>query len=489
MSERILIDALLRGKPYFGPALRALQGPAIRHQYFEALVEVAGRSKIRRRIRILEVGSWAGASAVSWATAIKKLGRTGRVTCVDPWQPYFDLEINHESHYREMNDAAKNNNVFQLFLHNIRAADVSDMVDYLVGNAREILPKLPSAKFDIIYLDGSHAYEDVRSDIRDAKRLVREGGIICGDDLELQKNDVDEQEHAAAVELQKDYVYSRKADGSYHPGVTEAVAVEFGEVSSWDGIWATRKVGSQWVRVELGAAVVQIPEHIKEVVPELEAADAGQTRDYLLLKIGKKYIATAKSLATTSLLRERIGDRELPPILFSGDSLEEVRTKAVEAEEERCPLVELVDATDGFNLVKSKGRFLAVAKQLGPMDLFQERVGERELAPVLFSGESLEEVREKAQVFEKQTVEPEVELVDEVGRFNVIKAGDRFLAVAKELGPVNLFRERIGERELVPVLFSGESLEEVREKVQTFEKQTVQPDPVLVEEVGAIQRR
>jgi len=133
-------------------------------------------------------------------------------------------------------------------------------------------------------------------DIRDAKRLVREGGIICGDDLELQKNDVDEQEHAAASSCKRT-MFTPEADGSYHPGVTEAVAVEFGEVSAGTELWATRKLGSQWARVELGAAVVQIPEHIKEVVPELEAADAGQTRDYLLLKIGKKYIATAKSLA------------------------------------------------------------------------------------------------------------------------------------------------------------------------------------------------
>jgi predicted O-methyltransferase YrrM len=464
MSERILIDALLSGKPYFGPALRALQGPAIRHQYFGALVEFLARSTLRRDIQILEVGSWAGASAVSWASAIKKQGRSGRVTCVDLWQPYFDLAVNCETHYREMDEAAKTN-IFQLFLHNIRAANVADMVDYLVGNARDILPELPSAKFDIVYIDGSHTCEDVRSDIRAAKRLVREGGFVCGDDLELRKLDVDEEEHAAAVELQKDYVYSKKADANYHPGVTEAVAVEFGEVSSWDGIWATRKLDSQWVSVELDAAAVQLPEHIKNTALELEAVHMGHTRDYLLLKAGEKYIAAARSLGTISLFRERIGERQLPPLLFSGDNLEEVRTKARKAEEEQGPLVEFVGATDRFNLVKVKKRFLAVDKHLGPLDLFAERVGERELAPLLFLDETLEAVREKAQRFEKQTVPPDVVLIEEVGRYNVVRAGGRFLAVAKELGPLNLFLERVGERELAPLLLISQDLSSLRERI------------------------
>ena len=95
------------------------------------------------------------------------------------------------------------------------------------------------------------------------KDLFGTGGIICGDDLELQKDDLDEREQSAAVELNKDYVHSHKADKHYHPGVTEAVAIEFGEVSSWEGVWAMRKHGSQWAKVELNAETVDIPEHIQ----------------------------------------------------------------------------------------------------------------------------------------------------------------------------------------------------------------------------------
>jgi predicted O-methyltransferase YrrM len=471
MSKSRLIDALLTGEPYFGPAMRALQGPPARHKYFLPLVKAIAETNVSGQIRIFEIGSWAGASTVTWARAIQKLRREGRITCVDRWQPYFDVSLDTEPHYREMNEAAENGKIFKLFLHNIEAAKVSNMVDYFVGNARDILPKCPSNMVDIVYIDGSHVYESVRADIQDAKRLVRDGGIVCGDDLELQKHEVESQEHRAAVKLQKDYVYSSKATKHYHPGVTEAVAVEFGEVSAWEGIWAMRRVGSQWARIDLAIKKAQIPPHIAGAVAAIEVTEVGQTRDFKLFNAGVRFLAVAKSLGLTDLLVERLGERELPPVLFSGESLEEARRKAVAVEKETFPPAERVDETSGFNLVRIKGRFLAVAKRLGPIELFSERLGERELVPLLYSGESLQEVREKAYAFERERAVPAIELVDEVGGYNVVKAGERFIAVAKELGPVNVFHERLGERELSPIFLTGDSLEEVRKKALLLEEE------------------
>lgn len=419
MSESRLIEALLTGKPYFGPAMRVTQSPPVRHGYLTALVAALAQSKRYGRIHILEIGSWAGASAVTWAMAVQRLGRKGKIICVDRWQPYFDERLETARHYQAMNEAARGEKVFKLFLHNIRAANVEHMVDYRVGDARKILPELPEAKYDIVYIDGSHLYESVRADIHDAKRLVRDGGIICGDDLELQRTCVDDREHRTVVKLNKDFVHSSKANADYHPGVTEAVAAEFGEVSNWEGVWAIRKLGSQWAKVELDALAVQIPSHVRNAAAMFDAA-------------------------------------------------EEVSARAIEPGEERIPLVELVDSTSSFNLikVKSNGRFLAVAKQLGPTDLFVERLGERELAPLLFSGESLDEIREKAVSCEKENGLPSVELLQSEGEYNLLKAGGRYFAVAKTLGPLSLFQERLGERELPPVLFITRSFQEAKRAAQ-----------------------
>src|SRR5262249_30629178 len=133
--------------------------------------------------------------------------------------------------------------------------------------------------------------------------------------------------------------------------------------------------------------------------------------------------------------------------------------------------IELVDATEDFNLVKTKGPFLAVAKKLGPTKLFTERLGERELAPLIFTGESLDEVRNRAMRCEATSAKSVPELVSDTAGYNLVRIGEKFLAVAKSLGPLSVFNERFGERELPPVLFTAESLEGVREKALKVEQE------------------
>src|SRR5690349_16885318 len=127
MSYRRLAEALLEGRPYFGPAMRSLQGLATRHKYILPVVRKFAR---RSRIEILAVGSWAGASAISWASALKRSGIRGHVTCVDPWLPYFDVENEQISvaHYERMNDAAHAGAIRKLFEHNVACAGFCDVI-------------------------------------------------------------------------------------------------------------------------------------------------------------------------------------------------------------------------------------------------------------------------------------------------------------------------------------------------------------------------
>jgi hypothetical protein len=104
--------------------------------------------------------------------------------------------------------------------------------------------------FDLVYLDGDHRYKQVSTDIRNAERLVGDGGILCGDDLELQAPAVDLENAKDNAHL--DFILDPKTGQYYHPGITLAVAECFGDVSSWDGFWAVRKCGSKWEKVAIG---------------------------------------------------------------------------------------------------------------------------------------------------------------------------------------------------------------------------------------------
>jgi hypothetical protein len=66
---------------------------------------------------------------------------------------------------------------------------------------------------------------------------------------------------------------------------------------------------------------------------------------------------------------------------------------------------------------------------------------------------------------------PILTLIESDGSYNFVKAGDEVIAISVALGPVNLFQDRLGERELSPILFTGQNLEAVRKKVCAFEKE------------------
>lgn len=149
------------------------------HPVFEQLI------KARRPKRLVEIGSLLGASAIHIATQLKTLGIDGELTCVDTFlgsrEHFFDM--------RELRDA-------------MLAAGRYDFLDEFLGNVsqsgceRFVTPFPQSStvaarifreagrKFDFIYLDASHEYADVLSDLREWWPLVDAGGVLVGDDFE-----------------------------------------------------------------------------------------------------------------------------------------------------------------------------------------------------------------------------------------------------------------------------------------------------------------
>lgn len=375
MSYRRLAEAMLQGRPYFGPALRALQGPPERHKYIRPVVNAVARNATGP-IEILEIGSWAGASAISWAAALKELGLQGHVSCVDAWLPYFDLEKEKGGHYERMNRAAESGMIYKLFQHNVSCSGFAGTIEAKVGGSRQVLPGLAGRGFDVIYVDGSHALGDVVFDVREAKRLIRPRGIICGDDLELQLRDLDPGELETAAGSGQDYVLSTSRGVSYHPGVTLAVAREFGEVSAWDGFWAARFSG-KWRKVVLDLAGSELPAHVASAAIKMEA----DTPAYHLISSQGRYFALAKQLGPPDVAAEFLGDEDLPPLVLTGSTLEEIRQKVEQQREGQLarrpvngepdllyPFPQVVGSYRGFNVVCFKNTIYGLRQALGEVD-------------------------------------------------------------------------------------------------------------------------
>lgn len=262
---RHLLAFMSPGRPCFPEALSA-GDPVERHVYMQLTVERF--DALDRPLRVLEVGSWLGFSALTWAEALARRAHGGSVLCVDPWAPYHTDEDARTLDFPLRMDAALRADIpYEVFLHNVRCAPRGVPIDHLRGRSRDVLRYLRDGWFDVVYVDGSHYYEDVLVDLREALRVTRAGGIVCGDDLERQIGDDDVARGIEGVSL--DEVV--RDDGTdtkllprerwYHPGVTRAVDEVLGRVSAWDGYWAVERTAEGVRDVALAPGRVFVPRH------------------------------------------------------------------------------------------------------------------------------------------------------------------------------------------------------------------------------------
>lgn len=212
-------------------------------------------------LNILEVGSWSGASALTWGEALEIHNNgMGSLTCVDAWEPYYDETEIPDDISRQINRALSEEEPYRVFQQNIKHLPSTVKLTVHRGWSGDVLPTLPSESFDLVYLDGDHSYRTVSSDIDAGCRLVNQGGMICGDDLELQAHQTDASIAADRPNLDK---FCDEASGiMFHPGVTLAVGEKFGPVSSWHGFWAMQKDGTKWRNVSLQGMPCRIPSNI-----------------------------------------------------------------------------------------------------------------------------------------------------------------------------------------------------------------------------------
>lgn len=183
-----------RRLPGFHPAIRktalatALRSGAVFARHADAAAAPAG-SQYRDGMETTAHPFWADAFAGETSRVREMLeigafeGRTtnfaarlfpqARVTCIDPW-----------ADYGEMTDLSAAEAAFD---RNVAA--FSDRVRKLKGYSRDILPALERnwEMFDLIFIDGSHAYEDVVADTRHAWALLKPGGVLIWDDYLWRK--------------------------------------------------------------------------------------------------------------------------------------------------------------------------------------------------------------------------------------------------------------------------------------------------------------
>ncbi len=264
MNFDSLLAAIKAGRPYFGEEVLGVQGNPERQRHMTDLVGHICSERNHQPIKILEIGSWIGASAITWASAIQLYNDgSGQVFCIDPWMSNSTNQNNRNGWDLHMENLLKNDFAFDLFNHNIQSSKMAPIIQAFRGLSSSIAPNFSDETFDIIYIDGAHDYESVKLDIQIAIPKLINFGVLCGDDFELHINDVDKREIKNLIENGIDFYFDEKTKSNYHPGVTLAVSEAIKNVGSRDGFWFAQKNNDNWKTVDF-PSIASIPEHIAQ---------------------------------------------------------------------------------------------------------------------------------------------------------------------------------------------------------------------------------
>jgi predicted O-methyltransferase YrrM len=137
--------------------------------------------------RIIEIGSWKGQSAIFMALASLRLNLETEIVCVDTWLgslEHWDSASGDKTMFESLSIKHGYPTLIQAFLTNVKSYGV----DHVITPCP--MPSSQAAKFlkkhqysaPLIYIDGSHEYADVMSDLESYWELLEEKGIMILDD-------------------------------------------------------------------------------------------------------------------------------------------------------------------------------------------------------------------------------------------------------------------------------------------------------------------
>lgn len=123
---------------------------------------------------IVEVGCWKGMSSAYLTVEVINSGKQIKVYCVDTWLGNDEIGVDA--------DMAKGT-VYQKFLANMRP--VEGRYTPLKMTSIQGSKLFEDNSIDIVFIDASHHYVDVRDDIIHWLPKVKLGGILSGHDIQL----------------------------------------------------------------------------------------------------------------------------------------------------------------------------------------------------------------------------------------------------------------------------------------------------------------
>ena len=150
---------------------------------FLDVIDYINNNQKKTNKKILEIGTFAGTSAIKLVELIKN----AEITVIDIWEDY-----NEVGGVLGTVDKIQENHIEQIFYNNIEKSGLKHLFTIKKGNSFNVLLDLnkSDSKFDVIYVDGSHTLLDSYTDILLSFELLEKGGVLIIDDVPFNKGDI-----------------------------------------------------------------------------------------------------------------------------------------------------------------------------------------------------------------------------------------------------------------------------------------------------------
>lgn len=184
---QMLRDLIHPRSPYDGFDADAiapqLQGWGSTDPIFQSILEQLNPKQI------IEVGSWKGLSAIHMARVMKSLGRIDfEILCVDTWLGSYEHWLERDDPHFFASLALVNGypTLYRQFLTNVVKCGQDDVITPfpLTSGQAAIFLERKGVQADFIYIDAAHDEDGVRADLVAYWPLLREGGVLLGDDYD-----------------------------------------------------------------------------------------------------------------------------------------------------------------------------------------------------------------------------------------------------------------------------------------------------------------
>jgi hypothetical protein len=164
-----------------------------------------GISAMPENADILEIGSFAGQSAIIMNYLMKKHNKKGKIICIDPYvyEGWFDLQKNTDDEY--LNSVGQQTHINRLnYLHFIHASFVKNTNFFCSENVpllykitsndffekfkNNLFPELLNLNIGFCYIDGEHSKDTAFNDMKNCLNISIKSTMILMDDTDTRLN-------------------------------------------------------------------------------------------------------------------------------------------------------------------------------------------------------------------------------------------------------------------------------------------------------------